>query len=87
MITSITNKEGLTEVEWYDAACIGQTYGSKHYLDKNIVRKAWRAGEDPTEWAADFQKQIKMTDEIVDEIIAEEHFRKASHQTLNHKRL
>lgn len=43
MATSKTNREGLTYMEWYRAARMRP--GTK-------ARKAWQAGEDPTEHAA-----------------------------------
>lgn len=42
-----TNKEGLTEVEWYHAA----NY-FRQAISSGKARQAWERGEDPTEYAA-----------------------------------
>lgn len=40
-----TNPEGMTWIEWKHAAQVPKTHAVK-------ARKAWRDGEDPTEWRA-----------------------------------
>ncbi len=56
---SILNCEGMTWAEWaYAASVVGNDYPDHDTLDLERVsknrslRKAWRAGEDPTEWRA-----------------------------------
>jgi len=48
MPEQITNREGLTFHEWFKAA---NAWGA-NVVDKDTGRKAWMAGEDPTEYAA-----------------------------------
>lgn len=49
------NPEGLTSEEWINAA----TYGVQGDLGvtRRRLLKAWREGEDPTEWCAYFQNK------------------------------
>ena len=50
MANATTNREGLTLQEWLAAANLGEkTYTLE---EERKQRKAWRDGEDPTEWAA-----------------------------------
>jgi hypothetical protein len=52
-----TNKEGLTWDEWLAAATFGlrnsrrHTYSDKPAYDPKQLKKAWRAGECPCDWA------------------------------------
>lgn len=43
-----TNREGLTFQEWKNAA----NFGRKIEVDIKVARKAWGAGEDPTEYSS-----------------------------------
>lgn len=43
-----TNREGLTFWEWFKAA----NHWNPSAVDEKTARAAWRAGEDPTEYAA-----------------------------------
>lgn len=49
---SVKNREGLTYAEWLAAATLGGKFS-----EDDRHRKAWREGEDPTEWAAWAEKQ------------------------------
>jgi hypothetical protein len=50
------NYEGLTFGEWTRAAC---AFRSSPLSTDELVQleKAWRDGEDPTEWAAYFERK------------------------------
>lgn len=48
----VRNKEGLTYSQWLEAATL-----NGKFAEDDRHRKGWRAGEDPTEWAAWFEKQ------------------------------
>jgi len=50
-----TNGQGLTLGEWLVAANLGRRTWS--LAEEARQRKAWRAGEDPTEWAAQARKR------------------------------
>ena len=81
------NSEGLAWCEWFAAATLGHTccspdaWGacsskcprvSSRYASPVLV-KAWRDGEDPTEYAVNGMGfQIQATHAIVGELIAEE---------------
>lgn len=43
------NREGLTWVEWYRAACVAMGRGMGP-ADFRPMRQAWLAGVDPTDW-------------------------------------
>lgn len=45
---SAHNREGLTFAEWFRAA----TFARSIPLRMDVARKAWKSGEDPTEYAA-----------------------------------
>ncbi len=42
------NREGLRFFEWFNAANLG----GKNAVDEKTARRAWKDGEDPTEYAA-----------------------------------
>lgn len=48
------NREGLTYDRWYAAATYGVPKGRTPSKNDSTLLRAWRAGEDPTEWAASF---------------------------------
>lgn len=41
------NKEGLTFIDWYNAACRYNAFA----VTEGKARRAWLRGEDPTEYA------------------------------------
>jgi hypothetical protein len=49
-MTVTTNREGLTYGEWLSAATLGR-------LDATVAKRAWKAGEDPSEYAAKIRKR------------------------------
>jgi hypothetical protein len=63
-----TNREGLTWVEWYNAATcfnkIDERYdGTAEGMEHNFVLyKAWLNGEDPTEYANITGKPLRVDD-------------------------
>lgn len=46
------NKEGLTFDEWLAAARFGRDSSANGLVLFRQIQRAWRRGEDPTEWAA-----------------------------------
>lgn len=53
-----TNSEGLTLDEWMRAACAYRLFDPDDYAK---LKRAWRAGEDPTEWAAHYAHEARET--------------------------
>jgi len=58
-----TNCEGLTWKEWLDASGCAELTRNSHQV---TLRKAWREGEDPTEWRC-FAKE-ELNPPLVDSI-------------------
>lgn len=51
-----TNPEGLTLGEWMQAVCAFRPFDPDDYAK---LKRAWRAGEDPTEWAAHYSNKAR----------------------------
>ena len=50
------NGNGLTFDQWYAAATYGVARGRRPDKNDAALLRAWEAGEDPTEWAAELAK-------------------------------
>lgn len=60
-MTRRENEYGMTYSEWHAAA----TFGVRGKLSDfgttaKAMRAGWKAGEDPTDWCADFHAKMRM---------------------------
>lgn len=54
------NEYGLTFEEWWAAATFGVRGDLREMgATKKAMRAAWRGGEDPTDWCADFHRKMR----------------------------